>query len=55
MARLKASTFFDLHRLLGNRQSVKIGNNTTAEREGDLLTPAIVVRLHGHEIVRLTS
>ncbi len=55
MARLKASTFFDLHRLLGDRQSMKIGNNTTAEREGDLLTPMIVVRLHGHEIVRLTS
>ena len=49
MARLRATNYADLDRLLGNRQSIKIGNNTTAERHDD----EIVVRLHGHQIVSL--
>ena len=59
MAQLKATTYRGLSDLVGppdvNEKigvPVKIGHNTTAERTGSAL-PSILVRLHGHPIVRL--
>ena len=49
MAQLKGTTFSRLASLLGERSVMTIGNNTTAERDGG----AILIRLHGHAIVRL--
>ena len=49
MARLLATNYADLDRLMGTRQVVRIGHNTTAERDVD----EIIVRLHGHPIVSL--
>lgn len=52
MANLKATTFSDLRRLLGDRHpnQIKIGHNTTAENRAD---GSILIRLHGHAIVNL--
>lgn len=52
-ARLAAGTYPDLRKLTeGKPFRVKIGNNTTAELENDGET--IIIRLHGHAIVKLT-
>ena len=51
MATMKATTYTAASRLLGSRSEVEVGNNTTAERSGD----EIVVRLHGHAIIRLLA
>lgn len=51
MATMKATTYTGLARVLGSSTEARIGHNTTAEREGQ----EIVVRLHGHAIVRLLA
>ena len=45
------ATYHELDAYLGKQHARTIANNTTAERADD--GPAIVVRLHGHEIARL--
>ena len=46
------ATYASIARKIGTREdAVKIGHNTTAERDGR----AIVVRYHGHEIARMTA
>lgn len=51
MAKLRATTYDGLMRLLeqGRSDSKTIGNNTTAELDGDV----IWIRLHGKKIVKL--
>ena len=52
-ARLAAGTYPDLKKLTeGKYGRVKIGHNTTAELDDD--SKVIVIRLHGHAIVKLT-
>lgn len=51
MARLKATTYAELDRLLSKSDSCKIGHNTVARRD----QRAISIDLHGHTIVTLYS
>ena len=57
MARLKATTWGGLNTILGTRPNdrIVIGNNTTAEYvESEMPNQRdILIRLHGHAIVRL--
>ena len=49
MAKLLGTTYEELDKVLGSRESRTIGNNTVAHRYGAM----IVVALHGHRIVEL--
>lgn len=63
MAKLRATEYSALVKLLSSKkefETIKIGNNTTAEKQwvGGVRTPKnlqIVVRLHGHPVAKLHS
>lgn len=52
MAKLKATTYKDLDKMMGENQRMIIGNNTEARRSAPYM---ITINLHGHHIVTLFS